>query len=325
MNAVPSGYGQIVTAKGVSAAGNFVSGSLTGAVKLTFPDEAQYEGDVLCGSPEGEGTMHWSNGLTFQGSWAEGCPLGRGHLTDASGNEIAGCFGDAALVSGPGSRRWHITGKGRVKVQLIYDGALLDSMMHCKSGSLLWLDKNGREVRKYVGEFCRDMLDGEGTMTWPGYMYEGSFHENRFHGQGTLKRDRDGMVYRGEFRNGKYHGLGELWVGSQKSFHGMWKEGVMVGEGKLEVEGWGSYRGEFREGNLTARGHGYGQMAMYTSVSGSTEKCRVLEAMCCWTARHTSENLSRVKGGVPASRSGLMGQSIQAHGNAGIRTGRVSK
>ena len=59
--------------------------------------------------------------------------------------------------------------------------------------------------RKYEGQWHHDKQHGQGTMTWPdGRKYEGQWHKGKKHGQGKYTRPTDGGTYQGQWCDDQY-------------------------------------------------------------------------------------------------------------------------
>mmetsp|Transcript_33752 Transcript_33752/g.32811 ORF Transcript_33752/g.32811 Transcript_33752/m.32811 type:complete len:125 (+) Transcript_33752:268-642(+) len=72
-------------------------------------------------------------------------------------------------------------------------------------------------------------MNGYGTLKWPdGRLYQGSFNEDKRHGEGMFKW-KDGRVYRGQWHMGKQHGIGYFkGVDSIKEQKGEWNHGIRL-------------------------------------------------------------------------------------------------
>merc|ERR550537_606246 len=71
------------------------------------------------------------------------------------------------------------------------------------AGVLSWPDG-----RRYIGQFCHGVFEGEATMTWPdGRRYIGQYRQNKKHGEGDFLW-RDGRRYSGQWSDGVRHGHG---------------------------------------------------------------------------------------------------------------------
>lgn len=63
-----------------------------------------------------------------------------------------------------------------------------------------------------------------------GEEYDGSWHEDKMHGQGTYKFT-SGNVYSGTWYHGAMHGQGKMEYADGSSYDGQWKQNLMHGAG----------------------------------------------------------------------------------------------
>jgi hypothetical protein len=77
------------------------------------------------------------------------------------------------------------------------------------------------------------MQDGQGTLIGPrgsnstGKIYEGTFLENKFDGQGTYYWP-DGHRYQGKWKNNHRHGLGEIVYPDGRVERGRWADDKLI-------------------------------------------------------------------------------------------------
>lgn len=69
---------------------------------------------------------------------------------------------------------------------------------------MIWIDESGKEKK-----------------------YEGTFHNDKPHGFGTLTyiKGTQNYKYSGEFLNGKKHGFGRFEYGTNRTYEGSWING----------------------------------------------------------------------------------------------------
>jgi len=122
--------------------GDIVNGTPNGQGTLTWSDGGKYVGEFMHGKEHGQGTKTQSNGIKYVGRWKNGLPNGQGTMTTPDGG-------------------------------------------------------------KYVGEFKNLKKHGQGTKTFPdGREYVGEYKDDYYHGQGTFTFP-DGRKFVGEFKEGK--------------------------------------------------------------------------------------------------------------------------
>ncbi len=202
-----------------------------------------YEGEMLDGIPNGQGTMKYADGTVYEGNWIDGKREGTGSYggADPSGVEfIYSGDWENDERNGQGTETW-VNGES-------YTGNWADGM---KNGKGTTTYANG-DV--YEGEYKNGVINGQGTYIWAnGDIYEGEFRDNIKNGHGTMTfadgdafegefingdiyqgtytgKDTDGLsfVYEGEFSSGLPNGQGTCtWEdGNVKS--GTWKNGVFI-------------------------------------------------------------------------------------------------
>ncbi len=152
-------------------------------------DERKYvvfEGDILNGVPNGQGTFTWSNGEKYVGEFKDGEKHGQGTLTHLNGEKYVGEFKDGTL-NGQGTYTFPNGAK--------YVGVFKDGERNGQ-GTFTWSDG-----RKYVGEFKDDKKHGQGTFTWSdGRKYVGEWKKDK-HWNGP-EYDKDGKI-KGTWVNGE--------------------------------------------------------------------------------------------------------------------------
>ncbi|CAK9024896.1 MORN repeat-containing protein 1, partial [Durusdinium trenchii] len=192
--------------------------------------QEEYTGELLPnGLRHGKGTLVYAGGFfRYSGDWLNGIKHGCGRLDlGAKDNYYEGDFVDGEMT-GRGTRRW-------------------------SSGAT------------YTGEWVLGEMEGEGVLVEADGVtcYEGSFHANKRHGNGTLTL-ADGSVYMGAFEHHQRTGRGTLECANGDMYHGDFVSGLFEGEGTATWENQDVYRGAWREGKR----HGQGRF-----VDGITELC----------------------------------------------------
>jgi len=174
-----------------------------------FADEC-IEGDCV----NGKGTMVYSTGHKFTGSFKEGMRHGEGVLLMPGNRKLVGVWIDNEVREGT---FWGSDGSKYV-------------------GQWQYRERNGRgtltypDGREYVGEFKSGLRHGQGTMTYPdGRQYVGEFVFGERTGQGTMTYP-DGSKYTGGFKGGERHGRGSLIYPDGTRKVGEFKNGEFMGK-----------------------------------------------------------------------------------------------
>ena len=127
--------------------------------------QVKYEGEIVNGVPNGQGTMTCCDGIKYVGEYKDGEKNGQGTETFPNGNKFVGEFKD-----------------GKKHGQ----------------GTFTWADG-----KKYEGEWKDGKRTGQGTSTYPnGDKYVGEYKNGKKHGQGTYTFP-NGNKGIGEFRENK--------------------------------------------------------------------------------------------------------------------------
>lgn len=81
----------------------------------------------------------------------------------------------------------------------------------------------------YDGEFYDDKFHGFGKLISPNGEYNGEFNNGRKSGTGIFKW-KDGSYYEGEYKNDQKHGKGKYVSADRKTVHdGQWRNGKFIG------------------------------------------------------------------------------------------------
>jgi len=183
---------------------------------IEYTDGAVYQGQVVNGRPNGEGTLVYIDGSRYDGSFRDGDRVGRGTLNIVGGWRYEGEF-----------RNDRIDGRG----------------------TLVWPDG-----ARYEGEFRDGRRTGQGIYTWPGgARFEGQFVDGEIRGRGVYV-SADGVRYEGEFRAGQRTGQGTLSMLNGERYEGDVVDGVPHGQGVyLWPDGY-RYTGSFSRGVIDGKG-----------------------------------------------------------------------
>ena len=101
----------------------------------------------------------------------------------------------------------------------------------CENGYGAYIYDNGD---KYVGEFKKEVRNGQGVFIWgkgkwEGNKYVGEWQNDKMHGQGTLNY-ANGDKYVGGFKDGTFHGEGTYTEANGTVTKGLWENGEFLGE-----------------------------------------------------------------------------------------------
>ena len=259
--------GRLIYPNGFIYEGAFRNGLRHGDGTLTNPQNSYlYNGGWFNDKKHGK-CLEIINGETFEGSYKNGVRDGKCSISYSNKDRFIGILRDGKKDYGEqfyycsGStykgyfRNNLFEGKGTItnKNGYYFEGEFLAGLRHgddCKE------IKDG--IKKYVGQFRRDKMNGEGTYEWyegpsKGDIYIGDFKDDLFDGFGTYKYS-DGTIYIGEFRIGIKQGKGKT-IYSDGSFHeGEYRNNMMSGNGIFkDIEG-NIYEGNFSNGNKHSKG-----------------------------------------------------------------------
>ena len=204
---------------------------------IKFGDEktqVKFEGEIVDGVPNGEGTENFPNGQKYFGEFKDGLPNGQGIKTFPNGWKYVG-------ESKDGKR--HGQGTFTFSDGRKYEGEWNGGLFYGK-GTYTFPDG-----KKYVGEWKDGKKHGKGTDTFPdGKKYVGEYKDGKiWNGQGTDSFP-DGREYVGEFKNGKKNGQGTLTFFNGDKYVGEFKDGLQNGQGTFTFSDGRKYVGKFKDG-----------------------------------------------------------------------------
>lgn len=221
-------------------AGNSIKG------EIEWPDFSYYLGNLVIGKADGEGTLFFTNGVWYKGSWKNNMFYGYGYLRFPTGE--------------------------------YYEGEFAEHMMH-GSGVFKW-----PTGEKYAGQFLNNQRDGQGKFTWAnGTYYEGGFKENEASGMGAINWP-NGERYEGQMVQGKATGQGSYYFPNGERYRGEFKNLIFEGVGVYYWPDSSYYVGEFKQDRLNGEGyyvwpngviqHGYWKDDRYMGTNPNAEKTR---------------------------------------------------
>lgn len=115
-----------------------------------------------------------------------------------------------------------------------------------------WQFSNGDT---YQGSWRDNRPHGQGRyVTLKGDEYVGTFHNGRFHGEGTF-RFSNGDVYQGQWQDGQMHGHGEMKYQNGNVYRGEWVQGMRQGKGELVYRSGSFYKGNWLADEKSGKGY----------------------------------------------------------------------
>ena len=120
-------------------------------------------------------------------------------------------------------------------------------------GNGYFIDPHGR---LYIGEFINGKANGKGRITTekdPGYLYEGEFEDNLYHGEGE-ERFSNGNVYKGQFVRGYKEPYGRLTFPDGSEYEGNFSKNIIEGKGRFKWKDGRTYSGDFHDSKLHGKG-----------------------------------------------------------------------
>jgi hypothetical protein len=183
--------------------------------------EGTYDGPIVNGKAEGEGTWTGPDGRIYRGGFKNHMFHGQGTFTTANGDKYIGAW-EADKAHGQGTFSW---ADGSIR----YSGQWIDNH---PAGRLPknYTDGYGISCQgTYDGQIVNGQAEGEGTWTGTdGRIYRGGFKNHMFHGQGTMTW-ASGDKYIGTFEADKAHGQGTFtWANGSIHHSGQWKDNQPV-------------------------------------------------------------------------------------------------
>ena len=207
-----------------------VRGGRRRTVSCEYPSGARYDGQCRAGDRDGYGVFRYPSGDVYEGQWRLGQPHGQGRLCEQTTHDSNGHyrFSDYTGEWQEGMRH----GEGRL-VQWTSPSPILLNMTGCK-GDEAWV-----EVTVYEGSFFDDEFQGNGTLvttrTRPHQgsycvetttRYTGEFKAGAYSGVGEVRNDEG--RYEGRFAEGRHHGYGKLTTSDGEEWSGVWQKGELI-------------------------------------------------------------------------------------------------
>ena len=275
-----------VFACGSRYTGNWKNFKRDGLAKMEVKEGFEYNGYFFKGLRHGYGLCK-GMGCEFKGYWEEDLFDGPGEMGYSDLSAINGVWKKGNIVSGRlkfsggeytgyfNSLYFEGTGILTAKNGDVKKGTWNHSKLN---GDCEILMKNGSVYR---GSFEEDLLEGNGFIEAPLFIYKGSVKSSLPEGSGlmiykTLNAEYEGefiqgvinrkgiykidnQMLKGEFIHGKLIGKGEKLIGTSSRYVGEFTDSLMHGKGVLRFNSEkfkGIYNGDFRLNKL----HGQGKM-----------------------------------------------------------------
>lgn len=191
-------------------------GSVTGTLSIHWKNGSRYQGQMINGKRQGQGSYSWANGQHYEGHWENDQPQGQGKLTFPNGDVYVGNV-SAGVPDGVGT-------------------------LTEKSGN------------RFQGNWKAGHKEGYGIYTWTtGQVYEGDWSLDRATGHGTLTM-ANGDRYRGDILNALPEGKGEETFASGDTYTGSFSHGLPNGQGTYRWKNGDHYAGAWQKGRKSGLG-----------------------------------------------------------------------
>ena len=248
----PDGYGRL-NSSDFAYTGQFLNGLKHGkGVQYWIGDDiwagrlmnSKYEGDFFNNKIEGNGSITFSDGVRYEGSFvhSHGNIQGRGTFYSKT-LVLEGNMRDYQLVDG--NVTWHDLTNGQR-----YEGEIVNRQPHGK-GVMFY--PNGD---RYDGAWLGGKKNGKGKLVRASHLesYEGDFVNGKMHGYGIYD-DSTGGQYTGDFKSGEKHGKGRLYWANGDFYIGDFEHDRLKGKGLMNanVSIGIVYEGDVPEGNCTIK------------------------------------------------------------------------
>jgi S1-C subfamily serine protease len=229
---------------------------------LNFQNGDKFEGTTVNDVPNGYGILTRFSGVTIEGNFSGGIPIGlithtmldgsvyrgetlnwvwhgEGRLTTLFG-EIIGTFISNDLPNGSYLFESGIQYHGDFKDFNPHGkGRLIDPDGGWYEGDFVDARMTGEGIKKYtngdmhVGAFVDGSREGYGVFSGiDGTRYDGFYRNNKREGKGKYVH-KDGLYYDGDWYDGKQHGEGVRSYSDKSTYEGEWSEGLHHGRGKF--------------------------------------------------------------------------------------------
>lgn len=274
--AAPHGRVKIMFSDGSYYEGSYSNHRRHGQGVMIYPNGEEYAGEWNNDKRIGRGKMQFLNKTTYKGQFIDDQADGDGQIEDQYNNFFqveqamkddgsdAGC-----ILNGRLSGRCSISfqngdyfigefkeGRPNGQGEMYYKHSLPST-------------QSGVEFEQghYKGEFRLGKRHGKGTMVWSdGSVFDGDWlNDERAYGKMIM---RGGWVYEGAFKDDKFHGDNEkLMTPDMLIYQGRFEKGRTCNVGMILYENGDVYYGQLRQ---TER-HGYGKLIQYNG--GFKEGC----------------------------------------------------
>ena len=199
---------------------NIQNNSLTEKVKGTLVDiyENKYEGEIINGEANGQGTKTYKDGRVYKGLFKNNKREGKGILYRPDGTIFEGKYkNDEQDGIGINTNK-----EGKKIIGFFKEGKVI------KGKAIMYYDEQDRNkmhfTNKYEGDFQNNRREGYGTFIMNnGDRYEGEFQKDSYNGSGIYYW-ANGNKYEGGFKNNKKEGKGILSFNDGEMLDCLWKD-----------------------------------------------------------------------------------------------------
>ncbi|KAM8904610.1 alsin isoform 2-T2 [Spinachia spinachia] len=211
--------------------------------------EATYEGSWLNGKPDGRGVLKWPDGRMYTGGFKNGLEDGFGEFVASNktlnkNDQYLGHWKEGKM---------HGLGTYSYASGEVYDGSFQDSMRHghgmLRSGKL-----NSSSPSVFIGRWLQDKKSGYGVFDdiTKGEKYMGMWQDHIRQGNGVVVT-QFGLYYEGAFKDNKMAGTGILLSEDDTTYEGEFcDDWTLSGKGTLTMANGdyleGSFGGEWGSG-----------------------------------------------------------------------------
>ena len=208
---------------------------------VVYSDGSTYQGQWKLGNRHGYGRYTSPDGKqTYIGDWAYDLRSGQGRLLDQSVGEYNGAWKFDKM---------HGYGVFKYADGRIYEGNWADGVREGE-GKLY-----GKNINTFKGMWKNGRLSGKGMILSPSgtVIYDGSFKEGKYEGNGTFRYD-SGDVYEGQWAGGRRSGTGCMTYADGGVYRGEWKDSTRHGHGRMTYASGDVYEGDWAKGLRAGKG-----------------------------------------------------------------------
>ena len=199
LGGLPHGKGRMKRKNGEVYFGEWKRGKRHGHGKMQYKDPDIIFIGRWINDDMNDGTMKFSDGTKYVGTFKDGFMYGLGTMIWPNGNTYVGEF-----------KNDERNGEGTHRVYEVVEG--IKTL-----------------VKEYIGNWENDKKSGKGTMNWPqdGNTYEGDWKDNNRHGYGIMKENV--TIYEGNWKNDRKKGRGAFtYPATNMTYISEWNDDIMM-------------------------------------------------------------------------------------------------